>query len=59
MDPAPDPTPFISKAAKKYFFSSYFFIITYQQAHYIQSKKFEFLPKFYLASIVSVHSTPL
>jgi hypothetical protein len=40
-DPNPDPTPFFSdfKDAKKNF-SSYFFLRTYPQAHYLQSKKF-------------------
>jgi hypothetical protein len=37
-DPTPDLTPFFSdfKDAKKLFFS-YFFLITYPQAHYLQS----------------------
>jgi hypothetical protein len=36
-DPTPDPSPFFSDAKdlKKYFFS-YFFLITYLQAHYHQ-----------------------
>jgi hypothetical protein len=36
------------------FFFSYFFLITYPQAHYLQSEKFNFL--LYFASIISVRS---
>ncbi len=38
-DLTPDLTPFFSdfKDTKNYFFSSYFFLITYPQAHYLQS----------------------
>ncbi len=47
----------------KKIFYSYFFLITYPQAHYLQSKKFnclqKFCIKFYFACIISVRSTPL
>jgi hypothetical protein len=38
-DPASDPTSFFSdgKDAKKLFIFSYFFLLTYLQAHYLQS----------------------
>jgi hypothetical protein len=48
MDPDPisDPTTFFIdfKDAKKIFFS-YFFLITYPQAHHLQTKKFNFLQR--------------
>ena len=46
-DPTPDLTPFFSdfKDAKKLFFF-HFFLITYPQAHYLQSKKLKVLLKF-------------
>ncbi len=45
-DPTPDPTPFFIdvKDAKKI---SYFFLIAYPKAHHLQSKKFNFLLKFF------------
>jgi hypothetical protein len=45
-DPTPDPTPFFIdfEDAKKKF--PYFFLITYSQAHRLQSKEFNFLLKF-------------
>jgi hypothetical protein len=54
-DPTPDPTSFFRdfKDAKKCFFHI-FFLITYPQAHYLQSSKFNFLPNF-----CSTRSTPL
>ncbi len=43
-DPTPDPTYFFIdfKDATKNIFFSYFFLITCQQAHHLQSKKFKF-----------------
>jgi hypothetical protein len=57
------PTPFFIdfKDEKKKFFP-YFFLITFLQAHHLQSTKFNFLLKFcvkcYFAGIVSVRSNP-
>jgi hypothetical protein len=47
-DPTLDPTPFFSdfKDAKKKYFFHIFFLITYSQAHYLQSWKFNLLLKF-------------
>ncbi len=47
-DPTSDPTPFFSdfKDSKKNYFGPYFFLITYPQAHYLQSSKFNFMLKF-------------
>jgi hypothetical protein len=48
---------------KNYFFSSYFLLTTYPQAHYLQSLiyffKDKFVSKFYFASIISVRPTLL
>ncbi len=58
-DPTPDPTPFFSdfKDAKKEKKIPYFFLMTYPQAHYLLSKKFNFCQNFvsksYFASIIS------
>jgi serine/threonine protein kinase len=40
-------------------FFSYFFLINCPQAHHIQSKKLNFLLKFYFAGIISVRSRHL
>jgi hypothetical protein len=55
-DPTPVPTPFFSdfKDAKKFVFS-YFVLITYLQAHYLQSKKFNFLLKFCVQILFCKH----
>ncbi len=55
-DPSPDPTPFFSnfKDAKNYFLS-YFFLITYPQAHYLRSWKFNFLQKFCIKILFCKH----
>jgi hypothetical protein len=56
----PDPTPFFSdfKDKKVINFRSYIFLITYPQAHHLQSYKINFLLKFlfnfYFASIISL-----
>jgi hypothetical protein len=54
--PDPDPNPFFSdfKDAKNVFFS-YFFLITYPQAHYLQSLKFIFLLKFCVKILFCKH----
>jgi hypothetical protein len=61
-DPTPDPTSF-SRDFKDEKKISYFIIITYPQAHHLQSKNFYFLLKFvfkfYFASIISVRTTYL
>ncbi len=58
-DPTQDPTPFFSdfKDAKKIFI----FFLSYLQAHYLPSQRFNFLLKYfvlksYFASIISVRS---
>jgi hypothetical protein len=57
-DPTPDPTPFFIdfKDAKNIFFLHIFFLITCPQAHHIQSKKINFVLKFYFLGIISVRS---
>jgi hypothetical protein len=59
VDPDPNPTPdpnlfFIDfKETKIFFFIPYFFLITCPQAHHLQSKKFNFLLKFYFAGTIN------
>ncbi len=54
----PDPTSFLInfKDATKHMFVSNFFRITCQQAHHLQSKKFNFLPKFCVKILFCWHN---
>jgi hypothetical protein len=45
-DPIPDPTPFFNGFMDVKKKIPYFFLLTYQQVHHLQSKKFNFLQKF-------------
>jgi hypothetical protein len=60
MDPAPAPTPdpttfFIDFKNTKTNIFSYFFLITFPQAHYLWTKKFNFLLKFCVKILFSRH----
>ncbi len=57
MDPAPDPTPFFSdlEDAKKIIFFLIFFLITYPQAHYLESYKLVFCQNFCVKILFCKH----